>query len=142
MITAASGAGRAEFIGALLNLPTYGLATIGIMGVVDADSGGLTFAVDLRAHRQIESFPGSNRLFSALTLPFWRESVALVERAHGLAFPRFSSLGWDVALTPDKAVLLETNAGWNTRYHQRMNGPLGRSRFSPLVDDMLRQIGC
>ena len=68
-----------------------------------------------------------------ITLPFWHESIELVRRAHAAAFPRFPFLGWDVALTKDGPILLETNSGWGAIFHQMLDGPLGHTAFSRLV---------
>jgi hypothetical protein len=66
-------------------------------------------------------------------LPFWHTSIELVRRAHKVAFARFAFLGWDIALTHDGPVLLETNSGWGALFHQVLDGPLGHTAFSRLV---------
>ena len=48
-------------------------------------------------------------------------------------FRAFAFLGWDVALTKDGPLLLETNSGWGAIFHQMLDGPLGHTSFSRLV---------
>ena len=69
----------------------------------------------------------------ASMLPFWQESMELVRLAHATAFARFAFLGWDIALTKDGPILLETNSGWGAIFHQMLDGPLGHTAFSHLV---------
>ncbi len=72
-------------------------------------------------------------MIAGIVLPYWHESVDLVRRAHAGAFSRFAFLGWDVALTKDGPLLLETNSGWGAVFHQMRDGPLGHTSFSRLV---------
>jgi hypothetical protein len=68
-----------------------------------------------------------------ILLPFLHASIELVRCAHKVAFVRFAFLGWDIALTHDGPVLLETNSGWGALFHQVLDGPLGHTAFSRLV---------
>lgn len=72
-----------------------------------------------------------------VALPFWRESVDLVCRAHEIAFRKFVSLGWDVALTSEGPILIETNLNWGVSPHQLLTGPLGKTRLSDVIDELL-----
>lgn len=77
--------------------------------------------------------PDSDLALQGHQLPHWPDAIALVTRAHRTAFPRFVSLGWDVALTPDGPVLIEANAGWGAEIMQTLNG-------EPLGDTVLAEI--
>jgi hypothetical protein len=70
---------------------------------------------------------------AGIEIPFWHESVELVVRAHAMAFAKFVFLGWDVALTKEGPLLLETNSGWGAIFHQMLDGPLGYTPFSRIV---------
>jgi hypothetical protein len=77
--------------------------------------------------------PDTKVPIAGAVLPFWRESVEIVCRAHAASFEKFVFLGWDVALTNDGPVLLETNSGWGAIFHQMLDGPLGHTPFSRIV---------
>ena len=83
--------------------------------------------------RRVERHPDTGLPCTGITLPFWHESIELVRRAHAVAFPRFLFLGWDIALTRDGPILLETNSGWGAIFHQMLDGPLGHTAFSRVV---------
>ena len=70
-------------------------------------------------------------------LPFWAQTVSLVCRAHQRAFPAFVTLGWDVALTQNGPILLETNVSWNMAQHQLRTGPLGKTGLANVIDELL-----
>ena len=74
-------------------------------------------------------------------IPDWSECIALVLRAHDEAFRAFSTLGWDLALTTDGPMLLETNVGWGMVGHQKLNGPLGKTPLSEIIDELLAPAG-
>ena len=67
-------------------------------------------------------------------LPFWRESVELVRRAHRLAFSDQVVIGWDVAILRDGPCLVEANKGPDLDIIQRVGGkPLGSQRLGRLL---------
>lgn len=139
IVTAIDRAGRAEFIWAMLMLPFGSLksSTTGIACRVSPNTGAITRAVDLWTEREIAKHPDTGDALIGFALPFWQESVALVTRTHMLAFGRFFSLGWDVGLTETGPVLLEANSGWGAVHHQMLEGPIGRTVFSRLVEEQL-----
>lgn len=47
-----------------------------------------------------------------IKIPFWNECIELVTRA-AQRIPQNRSIGWDVAITKDKPVLIEGNHNWN-----------------------------
>lgn len=84
----------------------------------------------------VEQHPDTGEHFSAATIPFWAAAVDLVIRAHGTvpAFSRFVFLGWDVAITVDGPLLIETNSGWNATNLQIGDGvPLGRTALPAIA---------
>lgn len=68
----------------------------------------------------------------AIKVPYWPEALALVRNAHGAVpeFARFPLLGWDVAVTQEGPVLIETNVGWDAVIPQAGSRPLG---YTPLL---------
>jgi len=83
----------------------------------------------------------SNRNLIGFLLPDWSECVRLVCKAHDEAFPAFTALGWDVALTPTGPVLLEANLNWGMFGHQRLSGPLGKTALAEIIDELLGLAG-
>jgi hypothetical protein len=75
------------------------------------------------------------------TLPDWDSALRHVKAAHQ-ACPNFVFVGWDVAFTPQGAMILEGNANWEAATYQTLRGkPLGSTKFatilaSRLLDDM------
>jgi Sugar-transfer associated ATP-grasp len=80
-------------------------ATTGRLVRVAAPAPGAWRLVDLEAH------PRTHVPFAGYQLPFWPETLDLLERA-ALAFLPLRTIGWDVALTPAGPVLIEGNAWW------------------------------
>jgi hypothetical protein len=134
IVTGMNMAGEAEYVAALLALP-HGTCTTSAGGVlcsIALDSGQIRRAA-LPAGELVERHPDTGFRIIGAELPFWADSVALAQRAHAIAFARFPFLGWDIALTVNGAVLLETNSGWGAMFHQMLDGPLGHTAFSRLV---------
>lgn len=80
----------------------------------------------LRRDRQ----PQTGFAFERTAVPFYREAVELVKRAHSF-MPEIVTIGWDVALTPDGPVLIEGNDDWELTLMQMVAGGL-RKRFEEL----------
>jgi hypothetical protein len=105
-------------------------------GVTDnASRGGLVVPIDLatgtlravgrrkphydtRFHMR---HPDTGVLFAGFHLPFWSKVLDLVE-AGARALAPLRSLGWDIAITPEGPVVIETNAAWNTDAFQLGGG--------------------
>jgi len=134
IVTGMNEHGHAEFVTSLIALPQGRSETTigGINCAIARDTGRITHALK-PIEDPIAQHPDTGAPIVGLVLPFWHESVALVLRAHASAFPRFPFLGWDVALTEDGPLLLETNAGWGALFHQMLDGPIGHTAFSRLV---------
>lgn len=134
IVTGLDERGQAEFVTSLMGLP-QGARETSVAGVscgIDPETGRVRTAESLRGEPVIEH-PDTGARIIGIQLPFWHESIDLVRRAHAAAFARFPFLGWDVALTADGPILLETNSGWGAIFHQAADGPLGRTAFSRLV---------
>jgi hypothetical protein len=134
IVTGMNEEGKAEFVTAQIGLPhgPWTTSVASIMGSIDAATGCICRAA-MPDNSSVTHHPDTGVEILGLSLPFWQESLALVLRAHEKAFPRFVTLGWDVALTPEGPVLLETNSGWGAMYHQMLDGPLGDTAFSCIV---------
>jgi len=71
--------------------------------------------------------PGSGIRIAGVQLPHWAEAVDMVRHA-ATAFLPARSLGWDVALTPDGPVIVETNMFWWPRSGPEQSALLDRLR--------------
>jgi hypothetical protein len=122
-----------SFLGACLALP-YGSVTVSNDGrnfPVNLETGEILVRSlgPLKPERERE-ITEAGRFVAGNKLPFWRETKELVYKAHCL-LPDFFSLGWDVAITENGPVILETNIGWNTDLIQCSHDlPLGETEFA------------
>lgn len=82
---------------------------------------------------KIAIHPVTGLVFEGYQLPYWREVVDLVTKAHR-AIINVQSIGWDVALTPDGPVLIEGNDNWEIANPQDAHGGLKKRWY-----DLLRQ---
>jgi hypothetical protein len=134
IVTGMNQKGEAEFVATMIGLP-HGVRETSVAAVlcsVDPRSGRIHLAA-LPDGTSVARHPDTGAPIGGIMLPFWCESVDLVLRAHAQAFSRFAFLGWDVALTQDGPILLETNSGWGAMFHQMLDGPLGHTAFARLV---------
>ena len=134
IVTGMDEQGEAEFVAALIALPQGARETsvAGILCSIERETGRIQRAA-MPNGEPVTQHPDTGAPIVGIDLPFWQESVELVRRAHAAAFPRFAFLGWDIALTKDGPILLETNSGWGALFHQMLDGPLGHTPFSRLV---------
>jgi hypothetical protein len=134
IVTGMVGQGNAQFVASLMGLPQGAResSVAGILCSIEPETGRIRKAA-LAGDRPIVNHPDTGTAILGIVLPFWQESVELVRRAHAAAFARLAFLGWDVALTQEGPVLLETNSGWGAIFHQMLDGPLGHTAFSRLV---------
>src|SRR5262249_1502247 len=66
-------------------------------------------------------------------LPDWNGALHHVKAAHKVCF-NFVFVGWDVAFTPDGAVVLEGNTNWSPTTYQALQGePLGLTKFADIL---------
>lgn len=84
----------------------------GLIVPIDLESGKLGKAVGrLRPGARSEFFwshPVSGARIEGIKVPYWQQTLDLVERAARL-FTTLPALGWDVAVTPSGPVVIETN---------------------------------
>jgi hypothetical protein len=104
----------------------------GIHCGIDIETGAIVRTLDPEGDDRRLS-----RSLIGFALPDWSECISLVRKAHDDAFPAFTTLGWDVALTPRGPILLETNVNWGMLGHQRLTGPLGRTALADVIDELL-----
>ena len=135
VMTAKGRSGPSSPIGASLSLavePSSLTSRFGIGCGINIDDGSVGKTTWIEDDDRL-----LNRNLLRLTLPHWEDCLRLVCQAHDEAFPKFASLGWDVALTPCGPVLLETNLNWGMVGHQRLNGPLGKTALADIIDELL-----
>jgi hypothetical protein len=134
IVTGVDKHGEAQFVASLIGLPHGARETsvAAILCSIALDTGRIQFAA-MPGGEPVADHPDTGAPIIGIHLPFWQESVELVRRAHAAAFPRFPFLGWDIALTKEGPILLETNSGWGAIFHQMLDGPLGHTAFSRLV---------
>jgi hypothetical protein len=138
IVTGMTARNDAAFITAMMTL-AHGekrTSVAGIMASIDESSGQIRHAA-LPGGVALDHHPDTGAQIAGAVLPFWQESRALVLRAHEQSFARFAFLGWDVALTPEGPILLETNSGWGAIFHQMLDGPIGKTAFGDLVQQYL-----
>jgi hypothetical protein len=105
----------------------------GIVSRVDMASGELGPASDAGVGKPCvwyERHPLTGAPIKGRILPHWRETVALVERAHA-AFPDRITVGWDVAITDRGPVIIEGNVQSGCDMIQRTHDvPAGIGRLA------------
>jgi hypothetical protein len=76
--------------------------------------------------------PDTGVRFGSVTLPWWRETLELAERA-ALGLQPHSTLGLDIAITPDGPVFVEANDAGCIVLLQDCCGPVGGTRLGQRV---------
>ncbi|WP_295086886.1 sugar-transfer associated ATP-grasp domain-containing protein [Ruminococcus sp.] len=75
-------------------------------------------------HHKVEiKHPITKYVYEGTKVPYWREIVDLVIRAHK-ALPEIPTIGWDVAILPNGPVLIEGNDNWEITGPQDTAGGL------------------
>jgi hypothetical protein len=139
VVTVAGETTRPTVVAAALNLPNWPNAVISNHGAlcgIDVKRGIIT---TVHAPRdEPDQSPATGQAdYVGFVIPFWRETLNLVRRAHAEAFPKFVSLGWDIALTAAGPILIETNLSWGVSQHQLLTGPLGKTRLADVIEELL-----
>lgn len=128
VITGIDRAGRVTVVDALAQLPHGGPPESQIFAAV-GPAADLCLP-RLRGRHPVTHHPDTGAVLVGAVVPSWREATDLVIRAHGEVpeFSRFVFLGWDVAITNEGPLLIETNSGWSEFNHQLGDGvPLGQT---------------
>jgi hypothetical protein len=108
----------------------------GLATEVNLVTGVIGIASDIGTSPQVgwrHTHPVSGARFDGRTLPHWPEVVALAIAAHE-AFPERIIVGWDVAMLPEGAMIIEGNGKPDLDIHQRVaRGPAGEARIAHLL---------
>jgi hypothetical protein len=112
-------------------------------------AGGIAAGVDVRSGKLgpatggawgattggwFECHPETGAQIAGRTLPDWSDLIALVQRAHAIAFPDQVVIGWDVAALPEGPCLIEANKGPDLDIVQRVESrPIGNERLGRLI---------
>lgn len=88
--------------------------TLNRTGIIKGEYGRSLFAVH----------PDTGVTFASITLPWWRETLELAERA-ALGLRPHVTLGLDIAITADGPVFIEANEAADVFFLQEACGPLG-----------------
>lgn len=108
--------GDSELVTAALRMPGRvgvaidGMKHGGLVAAVDPASGRLGVARGHRRPSRHRAHPVSGAAIEGVVVPHWAEAVALARSAHDGAFREHVLIGWDVAITPGGAVLIEGNS--------------------------------
>lgn len=126
MVTFLAPDGTVEVPWAVLKTPGQGRVVntrrLGaLMAPVDLGTGRLGTAVGPAENTwvvdEVEVHPETGARFDDVVVPEWTEVMALVERG-AREFSELPGLGWDVAITDEGPLLLETNWGFGTAVQQ------------------------
>jgi len=107
----------------------------GLAAKVDPETGTLGPATDsglLARTGWLDRHPFTGANISGRRIPFWPEALRLVIMAHReLAAPFM--IGWDIAITETRPVIVEGNKAPDIDIEQRLSGPWGNERFGELL---------
>lgn len=103
------------------------LCSGGIAVGVDIASGKLSrIAYDFNS-QHYECHPSSGVVFSGISIPFWREIVALAEKTQK-CFKYYKLLGLDIGVTEDGPVLIEINPAHDNIALEQNCGPILKNK--------------
>jgi len=87
----------------------------------------------------LTNHPITGRVFAGFKLPFWHDACALVKTAATQFLP-LRTIGWDVALGPDRPYIIEGNVWWDPpNQHLRMDEILDLMRDDEKPKDRLNE---
>lgn len=134
IVTGIDPDGEVHLITHDITLPWGGFANRPKSALGKLDDSGRIIRTLYTDGRPAERHPETGAIFTDAVIPFWREARELVQQAHRKAFPRFVFLGWDVAITVEGPVLIETNSGPGFLHHQLLDDmPLGSTPFATIA---------
>lgn len=138
--------GEPEVVTSVMRLPADGSSLVdniksgGLMAPIDLETGLLGPGCVGRGVGEASHHPASGAAIEGLRVPYLQEAVALALRAHADAFPDYTLVGWDVAITGEGPYLLEGNGKPCMIVAQRApRKGLGETRFGQLVRFHLRR---
>lgn len=83
----------------------------GVFANIDAETGVIcTDGVD-ELGKTYERHPDSGLIFKGWQIPRWKELVSIIRQMHAEVMPEHPYIGWDMALTDDGWVVIESNWG-------------------------------
>lgn len=106
-----------------VNRPVDNLAAGNIAAPIDTETGVITGPAvygDIDKASEVVH-PVTGVKIPGFQIPFWKETIEMI-RAAAKLHPQNRSIGWDVAITPDGADLIEGNHDWCKLVYQL---PLG-----------------
>jgi hypothetical protein len=114
----------------------------GLVVPIDPETGALRPLGRRKPYFSTEFYtrhPDTGVVFSAVTVPFWPEVLAIVRRGAEALQP-LRSLGWDIAVTAEGPVVIEANAFWGAEHFQLGRG-LRHTPIGQMVLERLRMDG-
>ncbi len=112
-----------------------GLHMGGVVARVDIETGELGPATDLGFFARagwMDNAPFSGARIKGRVLPMWGGVRELALRAHAV-FAHKVTVGWDIAITRDGPVVVEGNGSPCVDIIQRVDEPMGATRFGELL---------
>lgn len=141
LVTAISKTGRSYPVAATIIIDSDTAAITsqgGRLYGINLTTGEINRAFDMSQTRDYSSIhTDRDDPLVGVTLPYWNEAIQLAINAHERAFSRFVALGWDIAILDTGPTLIETNQGWGAGAHQLLDGPIGASSLSAIIDEIL-----
>ena len=119
-IVSAHGGRKAVCVGAVFEMPRPDDRNLWWLMPVDPQTGRLMEPVEtFLLLRKADEAPAPD--IAGRTLPCWNEAVQMCLRAHEMV-AEVAAVGWDVAVTPSGAVLIEGNFNWRVTPLQALTG--------------------
>lgn len=82
----------------------------------------------------LDRHPVSGVVFSGMQIPHWDAVLRLASDAHAM-MPKFGVIGWDIAITEDSPVIIESNANPHHMLYQLSTGRgILSAEFKPVFD--------
>ncbi len=83
---------------------------------------------------RLENHPVSGAVFTDITIPHWPEVLEVTRDAHSM-LPTFGVIGWDIAITEDGPMIIESNANPHHMLYQIATGKgILNDAFAPVFD--------
>lgn len=112
------------------NTPVDNMAEGGMVVGVNEEKGTLRKFGYFKNKPCVEKHPVTNTVFEGFKIPYYDEAVELVKKCHNV-FKDVPTIGWDIAITNEGPVLIESNENWDFPMMQIANGGL-KQKFEEL----------